>query len=373
MGGRDPAGGGRVRPVLVVLGTRPEAVKLAPVVAALRRRGRRVLVASTGQHRALLDGALAAFGLRPDADLRLMRPGQDHTDLTARVLTGLTPLLGRWRPALTLVQGDTTTAAAAALASFQAGVPVGHVEAGLRSRDPSDPFPEEGNRILADHLSVLRFAPTPAALANLRREGLGGRWSAVTGNTAVDAVRWAAARAPRRESGCLLATLHRRESFGAPLAGMLGALRRLAVRRTDARVVFVVHPNPAVRRAARALAPHPRLSLLPPLPYLDFVGLLAGCRLLVTDSGGLQEEAAALGRPVLVARDVTERPELLAAGGGRLIGRLPARIVREAERLLGDPRAWGRMSTARNPFGDGRAGERIAGLALRWLASRRAR
>ncbi|TBR21472.1 UDP-N-acetylglucosamine 2-epimerase (non-hydrolyzing) [bacterium] len=357
--------------VLAVLGTRPEAVKLAPVVRALRRRGIGVRLVSTGQHRELLDDALADLGLKADADLRLMRAGQTHVRLAARVLEGLGPLLARWRPALTLVQGDTTTAAAAALASFHAGVPVGHVEAGLRSFDRANPFPEEGNRVVVDHLSALRFAPTRAARANLRREGLGGPGSLVTGNTAVDAVRWAAARAPRSRPGCVLATFHRRESFGRPLERMLGALRALAARRADVRVVFAVHPNPAVRRAARALRPHPRLELLAPLPYLDFVGLLAGCRLVVTDSGGLQEEASALGRPVLVARDVTERPELLAAGGGRLVGREPARLVREAERLLDDAGAWRRMSRARCPFGDGRAGERTAAAVARWLAGRR--
>lgn len=358
-----------MRRVLVVLGTRPEAVKLAPVVRALRRRRVPTTVLSTGQHRELLADALGTLGLRCDADLGLMRPGQDHLRLAAGVVGGLGPHLARLKPALALVQGDTTTAAAAALACRLAGVPVAHVEAGLRSFDLDNPFPEEGNRVLVDHLSSLRFAPTRGALANLRREGL-SRGSSVTGNTAVDAVRWAAARAPRGEEGCVLATLHRRESFGRPLAGMLGALRRLAGRRPE-RVVFLVHPNPAVRRAAARLRPHPRLELRPPLPYLDFVGLLAGCRLLVTDSGGLQEEAAALGRPVLVARERTERPELLAAGGGLLVGRDPARLLRAAERVLGDARLWRRMARAKNPFGDGRAGERIAAALARFLEARR--
>lgn len=355
--------------VLAVLGTRPEAIKLAPVVRALRARRVAVTLVSTGQHRGILDSALAEVGLRPDADLRLMRAGQPHGLLASRILARLTPLLLARRPALTLVQGDTTTAATAALASYHARVPVAHVEAGLRSFDFANPFPEEGNRVLADRLSDLRFAPTREALENLRREGMAGRWTVVTGNTVVDAVRWAAARAPRREEGCVLATLHRGESLGGPIARMLAGLRELVVRRPDARVVFVVHPNPAVRAAARALAPHPRLKLMRPLPYLEFVGLLAGCRLLITDSGGLQEEAAALGRPVLVAREVTERQELIEAGGGLLVGRDPARIVAEAGRLLGDPRARRRMSEAPNPFGDGRSGERIAGLIVRWLAA----
>lgn len=355
--------------VLVVLGTRPEAVKLAPVVRALRRRRVPVSLVSTGQHRGLLDDALLDLGLSCDADLRLMSHGQDHGLLAARILEGLRPQLARFKPALALVQGDTTTAAAATLACRYARVPVGHVEAGLRSFDALNPFPEENNRVLTDHLSELRFAPTRAALTNLRREGL-GEGSSVTGNTAVDAVRWAAARAPIREPGCVLATFHRRESFGLPLRRMLGALRLLAERRPDVRVVFTVHPNPEVRRAVRTLKPHARLKLVAPMPYLEFVGLLAGCRLLITDSGGLQEEAAALGRPVLVAREVTERPELVEAGGGLLVGREPARIVREAERLLSDAAAWRRMSRAPNPFGDGRAGERIAGLVQAWLRRR---
>ncbi|MBI2362847.1 MAG: UDP-N-acetylglucosamine 2-epimerase (non-hydrolyzing), partial [Elusimicrobia bacterium] len=296
-----------MRPVLVVLGTRPEAVKLAPVVRALRRRGLRTVVVSTGQHRELLKEALAEVGLRPAADLGLMRPGLSHGLLSARVLAGLTPLIGRLKPSLALVQGDTTTAAAAALACLYAGVPVGHVEAGLRSFDRKNPFPEEDNRVVADHLSALHFAPTPAALANLRREGLSGRWAMVTGNTAVDAVRWAARRAPRREEGCVLVTLHRRESFGAPLAGMLGALVRLSGRFPGVRFVFPAHPNPAVRSAVRRLPRRARLRVVAPLPYRGFVGLLASCRFVLTDSGGVQEEAAALGKPVLVARDATER------------------------------------------------------------------
>jgi len=360
--------------VLIVLGTRPEAVKLAPVVRALRRRRIPTSVVSTGQHSGLLRDALGSLGLRCDVDLRLMRARQPHALLAARILTGLAPLLRRLKPALTLVQGDTTTAATAALASFHAGVPVGHVEAGLRSFDPANPFPEEGNRVLADHLSALHFAPTAQALQNLKREGISGRWCVLTGNTAIDSVRWAAARAAgaaHGDAGCVLVTLHRQESFGLPLRDMLGGLRRLAQRRADVRVVFAVHPNPEVRRAARALAPHPRLRLIRPRPYLEFVGLLAACRILITDAGGLQEEAAALGRPVLVARDVTERPELIASGGGILVGREPGRIVREAERLLDDPRAWRAMARSRNPFGDGRAGERIAASVAAWLPRHR--
>lgn len=360
-----------MRPVLAVLGTRPEAVKFAPVVRALRRRGLRTVVVSTGQHRELLAAALSEVGLRPAADLRLMRPGLSHARLSAGILGGLPPVLRRLKPALALVQGDTTTAAASALACLYAGVPVGHVEAGLRSFDRANPFPEEDNRVVADHLSALHFAPTPGALANLRREGLGGRWSMLTGNTAVDAVRWAARRAPRRDGGCLLVTLHRRESFGAPLAGMLGALARLSERFPETPFVFPAHPNPAVQAAVRRLPRDSRLRVIAPLPYRGFVGLLASCRFVLTDSGGVQEEAAALGKPVLVARDATERPELIASGGGLLVGRDPRAIERAVERLLEDDRLVARMSRAKNPFGDGKAGERIAAAIGRWLRSRR--
>lgn len=355
-----------MRPIIAVCGTRPEAVKLAPVLRALKARGVKTALVSTGQHRGLLDQTFPDLGLRAATDLRLMRPGQDHGALAARILAGLSPLLKRLNPELVLVQGDSTTAAAAALACHYAGVPVGHVEAGLRTGDRENPFPEEGNRVIADHLSALHFAPTREALSNLRREGLAGRWAKVTGNTVVDAVRWATEKAGSDHNGSILVTFHRRESFGKPLEEMLKALERLVAARPAARVDLLVHPNPNVRRAVAARPRHPRIRRLGPQPYLAFVRLLSGCSFVITDSGGLQEEAAALGKPVLVARDTTERPELIAAGGGLLVGRGAAAIAGAAARLLDDPRLRRRMAAAKNPFGDGRAGERIAGLVLAW-------
>ena len=353
--------------VAVVLGTRPEAIKLAPVVAALRRRsGLKTVVVSTGQHRELLSSALAAFRLKPDRDLKLMRPGQSPAEFTRRALAALKPLLVREKPGLVVVQGDTATALAGALAAVELGIAIAHVEAGLRSFDHRDPFPEEVNRVVIDHASTLLFPPTAQARRNLLREGL--RPLPPTGNTVVDALRSVAGkgRAPvageRRE---VLVTLHRRESFGAPLEGMLRALRALVERRPNLLLLFPVHPNPRVRSAARRLLRHPRVARTAPLPYADLAAALARVAFVVTDSGGLQEEAAALGVPVLIARDKTERPELVAAGGGVVAGRGPG-LARWAERLLDEPSLRRRMSRAKNPFGDGRAAERVADAIARF-------
>lgn len=362
-----------IRPkVLVVFGTRPEAIKLAPVLPALRKAGLRVSTCASAQHRGLLDSALAAFDIRPSLDLDMMRAGQAPEEVIARVLRAFPPVLEREKPDMVLVQGDTTTAFAAALTAFLRGIPVAHVEAGLRSFDFSNPYPEELNRVKIDHIADLRFAPTRRAKANLSREGV-REGVFVTGNTVVDALGWAQGRpAPAPDilreippsARLILATFHRRESFGKPLARMLGALKALAERRGDALIVFPVHPNPNVRAAARSLR-HPCIRAIEPLPYLEFIQLMRRAEFLLTDSGGLQEEAAALGKPVLVAREATERPELISAGGGRLVGTDPARIVREACRLLDDRKLRSKMSRARNPFGDGKASERIAAF-LRW-------
>ncbi|MBI5245177.1 MAG: UDP-N-acetylglucosamine 2-epimerase (non-hydrolyzing) [Elusimicrobia bacterium] len=358
--------------VLVVFGTRPEVIKLAPVLPALRKAGLRVSTCATAQHRALLDSALEAFGLRPDRDLDMMRAGQAPEEVIARVLRAFPRVLEKERPDMVLVQGDTTTAFAAALCSYLRRIPAAHIEAGLRSFDFSNPYPEELNRVKIDHIADIRFAPTRLAKANLSREGI-REGVFVTGNTIVDALQWAQSRpakAPRilkeipPAARVILATLHRRESFGKPLARMLGALKTLAGRRKDALIVFPVHPNPNVRVAARSLR-RSRIRAIEPLPYFEFIGLMRRAEFLLTDSGGLQEEAAALRKPVLVAREATERPELLSAGGGRLVGTDPARIVRESCRLLDHRKLYLKMSRARNPFGDGRASRRIAAF-LRW-------
>ena len=359
--------------VMVVVGTRPEAIKMAPVVAALKARPEEMTVrlCVTAQHRHMLDQVLAIFGLVPDVDLDLMRPDQSLASLTAAAVTGVHDVVVRERPDVVLVHGDTTTTLAATLAAFYAHVPVGHVEAGLRTRDLERPFPEEANRLLADQLARYRFAPTPRARQNLMREGiLDGIW--VTGNTVIDALL-AAVRRVRREPpeipglGALdpgrrlvLVTGHRRESFGDGFLHIGRALRELALR-GDVEIVYPVHLNPNVQRPIRELLGGlDRVHLIEPLPYLPFVRLLDACHLVLTDSGGIQEEAPALGKPVLVMRDVTERPEAIEAGTARLVGAREESILGAARELLDDQGAYDAMAHAANPFGDGRASERIA-------------
>lgn len=360
-----------MKKVFVVFGTRPEVVKLAPVIRALRKRGGLATkLIATGQHRGLLRQMLSAFELEPDVDFDLMRDGQTPNDVMEAVLREFGPLVRGERPELVLVQGDTTTAAAAALAAYNEGSAVGHVEAGLRSFDLSNPFPEEANRVLIDHISKLCFAPTKAAQANLAREGIKGERVFRTGNTVVDAVRWAGSLAGKSDGALLarlpaekdiiLVTLHRRESFGEPIERVFAAIVELVNRFPNAAAVYPVHPNPNVKAAAERILKHPRVILLEPLGYFDFLALMTRCRFLLTDSGGLQEEAPSLRKPVLVAREKTERPELLKAKGGALVGTDPRRIVREGARLLSDAAAYRKMANCRNPFGDGKAGERIA-------------
>ncbi|TPW15617.1 MAG: UDP-N-acetylglucosamine 2-epimerase [bacterium] len=358
------------RPILVVVGTRPEAIKMAPVVFALRESAtlRPVLVA-TGQHRTMLDQALAAFGLRPDEDLAVMEPSQSLEDLTGRLVPRLAALVRRTKPAAVLVQGDTTTTFTAALAAFYAGVPVGHVEAGLRTFDPRSPFPEEVNRRLTDQLSTWLFPPTRHAAGLLRAEGFPARRIVVTGNTVVDALNWTLENSPPAwppgleaqlgDDPVILVTAHRRESFGAPLKELFGAIRELVDREPSIRVVYPVHLNPEVRRAVEAtLRGHPRIHLIEPVSYPEMVTLLTRCRIVLTDSGGLQEEAPTLGKPVLVTRATTERPEGLDSGTSILVGTAPRRVIAACRRLLraAPPR---RDRRHRNPYGDGRAARRI--------------
>lgn len=354
--------------VLVVMGTRPEAIKLAPVFAALRRKKKlRVSVCATGQHRELLAQALRLFRLKPDFSFDVMTAGQTP-DQTARRVTGrLTPLLRRLKPALVVVQGDTTTAAAGALAAAEAGVPVAHVEAGLRSFDLNDPFPEERNRVLIDSLSSLCFAPTEAARRNLLRSRLPGRVVLLTGNTIVDALRSVKAARGASSSSEALVTLHRREIHGAPFRRVCGALKDLVDAKPGLVLLFPLHPNPAVARDARRLLRHPRIRLVPPLSYPELLAALRRCRFVITDSGGLQEEAATLGKPVLIARAKTERPEVVDSGAGRLVGHDPRAILRWGGRLASDASLRRRMGRARNLYGDGRASERIAAAVEKWL------
>lgn len=361
--------------ILVAIGTRPEAVKLALVVEALRAGGWcEVRVLATAQHRALLDQALAFFELVPDRNLDSMRPDQSLADLTARMLVAVDRVLEDERPDCVLAQGDTTTVLATALAASYRRVRFAHVEAGLRTGDRARPFPEEANRCLVARLADIHFAPTYGARANLLREGIPAASVHVVGNTAIDAVLWTAARvdaaefAPRDGRRLLLVTAHRREHFGAEFEAVCAALRTLADR-GDVTLLYPVHPNPNVREPAhRLLGSHPRITLAEPLAYPAMVAALKACTLVLTDSGGLQEEAPALGKPVLVLRSVTERPEAIEAGAAELVGTDPARIVAATNRLLDDRGAYQQMAVVRDLYGDGTSAQAIAGTLRHSLA-----
>lgn len=362
--------------VLCVFGTRPEAIKMAPVIQALRACGEiDPQVCVTAQHRSMLDETLQVFDLSPDFDLDIMRPGQTLAETTSAVLERLTPVLDTVRPQVVLVHGDTTTTFASGLASFYRGVPVGHVEAGLRTGDLTAPWPEEFNRRTVDMFAELLWAPTEAAAAALRREGVEDERIIVTGNTVVDALQIVREKLNTRNPGgvleiknlptldpakrMILVTGHRRESFDGGLDNVCKALNRLA-RRDDVEIVWPVHPNPKVREAvSRRLDCSPAIHTLEPVNYLDFVALMSRAYLIITDSGGIQEEAPTLAKPVLVTRAETERPEAVAAGTAKLVGVDTALIVREAENLLDDPKMYAQMAGRPNPFGDGRASTRI--------------
>jgi UDP-N-acetylglucosamine 2-epimerase (non-hydrolysing) len=369
----------RRRRVVCVIGTRPEAIKMAPVVRALQGApwaACRVLL--TGQHRDLVGPMLDFFGVEADCDLGLMRPGESLAELTARMLGGVAEALAREEPDLVLAQGDTTTVLAAALASYYQRVPFGHVEAGLRTGRLDAPFPEEGHRVVAGHLSAVHFAPTGAARANLLREGVDPSTVHVTGNTVIDALFEAARRQAPLPAGLgldldpsarlVLVTAHRRDSFGTPLRRVCRAVAAVAERHPDVQVLWPVHPNPAVGPLVREeLGGLARVRLCEPLGYGPFVTALARSYLVLTDSGGVQEEAPALGKPVLVLRAESERPEAVEAGVARLVGTDPSAIVREADRLLTDPAAYLAMARGASPYGDGRAAERIAAAVARLL------
>lgn len=367
----------RPRRVLSVFGTRPEAVKMAPVVERLRHApGVEARVCVTAQHRQMLDQVLGLFGITPDFDLNVMEQDQALAPLTTAIFRGLDPVLERFQPDWVLVQGDTTTVLATALLAYYRHIRVGHVEAGLRTGDKWQPFPEEINRRVAGVLADLHFAPTERARANLLREGVPPHRIVVTGNPVIDALRAVAARPYDPASGPLagvpfdrriiLVTAHRRENFGAPLERIFTALRRLAeLYRDDVYFVYPVHLNPNVREPAqRMLGDVPNIALLDPLDYLPMVYLLNRATLVLTDSGGLQEEGPALGKPVLVMRQVTERPEAIEAGTARLVGTEADRIEAEVRRLLDDPQAYATMAHAVNPFGDGHAAKRIVEALL---------
>ena len=364
--------------VLSVMGTRPEAIKMAPVIRAMESRPTvfesRVCV--TGQHREMLDQVLTVWGITPDHDLAVMRPGQTLSHVASAVIDRLGQVLEEVEPDTVLVQGDTTTAMAATLAAFHHGIPVGHIEAGLRTYDMSRPFPEEANRRIIGLLASVHFAPTAEAALNLVREGSSADRVVVTGNTVIDAFLQTAAlpldlaRTPLAsicpgglppEREMVLVTCHRRENFGRGLTDICEAVVELARERPHLLFVLPVHPNPQVRGVVHSTLGHLRnVALLPPLEYQPLVWLLQHCSFLITDSGGLQEEATAVGRPVLVLRESTERPEGVAAGTAELVGSDRERILKHARLLLDDPAVYQRMSRRTYPYGDGTAAARIA-------------
>ena len=369
--------------ILTLFGTRPEVIKLAPVIRALEARPEcwRTLNVSSSQHTDLLYPFAKGLAVRIDRDLAVMRPGQAPNEVLARVLAGLDPLLADEQPDLLLVQGDTTTALAGALAAFHRGIPVGHVEAGLRTGDDTSPFPEEMNRRLITRLARYHFAATQANVETLRVEGVPEDRIVLTGNPVVDSLheilaghkpsaRLKEALAPLEGLRLIALTTHRRESFGGVMEGHLRVLRRFIERHEGLALVFPVHPNPAVRAAAdAALAGAPRVLRLDPLEYPDFIHLLSRAWLIVSDSGGVQEEAPTLGKPLLVLRENTERPEVLQCGVGRLVGNAPARLEALLEEALVDTDWFERVRTTPNPFGAGDSGARIASAIERLLKS----
>ncbi len=376
-----------MKTVAIVVGTRPEVIKMVPVFKALSASSSlRPIFVSTGQHREMLDQAFRAFEIKPDCDFGLMQPGQTLPDLTTRVLQSMTRWLEGVQPAAVLVQGDTTTAFAAALAAFYSRVPIGHVEAGLRTYDLEAPWPEEMNRRLTDPISKWCFVPTEVSRGNLLSENIHPERILVTGNTVIDALLWMRNRqraatidSVERARGCgvaagfaakffrerkaqrwILVTGHRRESFGEGFESICGAIRSVVDRHEDVGVVYPVHLNPNVQEPVkRLLGGHPRVALIPPLGYEDFVWFMDRAHFILSDSGGVQEEAPSLGKPVLVMRTTTERPEGVTAGTSRLVGTDMSVIVRECDVLLADSREYAARAALRNPYGDGRAAERI--------------
>ncbi len=363
-----------MKKIMLVFGTRPEAIKMCPLVQELKKReGIRTVVCVTGQHRSMLDQVLEAFQVTPDYDLAIMKERQTLFDITVHVLEGIRTVLEKEKPDVVLVHGDTSTTFAAALACFYLQIPVGHVEAGLRTYNPLSPWPEEFNREAVSIVARYNFAPTPLSRDNLIREGKDPNTVYVTGNTVIDALKttvrpdfthpdldWA------QGSRLVLLTAHRRENLGKPMHDMFRAIRRVVESHPDVKVLYPIHMNPLVREtAAQELDGCDRIRLTDPLDVLDCHNLMARSCLILTDSGGIQEEAPSLGKPVLVLRDTTERPEGIEAGTLKLTGTNEEVIVREFSRLLDDPQAYEQMAHAENPYGDGHACERIADILTR--------
>jgi UDP-N-acetylglucosamine 2-epimerase (non-hydrolysing) len=363
---------------IAVMGTRPEAIKMAPVLREFRKYSNvDLFVVSTAQHRQMLDQVLNLFDIIPDADLDVMQPRQNLSDIVSRTLQRLDPILKEQVPDMLFVQGDTTTAFAAALSAFHRGIPVGHIEAGLRSYDSLNPFPEEMNRRLISGIATFHFAPTEQSADNLRREGVKSDRIFVTGNTVIDALQQVLSERrnllePYLPAGftgnghrLLLVTAHRRENWNGPLSQLCEALRELARKLPELRILFPVHLNPKVREIVfPALSNVPNIALTDPLPYGAFVEAMAASDLILTDSGGVQEEAPSLGKPVLVFRETTERPEGMALNAARLVGTQRSEIVQGALKLLCDEKEYRRMIATENPYGDGLAAHRIVQAVL---------
>ena len=371
--------------VLSVFGTRPEAIKMAPLVKQLEQTpGIRSLVCVTAQHRQMLDSVLERFDIHPDYDLDLMRQGQTLTTITVGVLEGMEKVLKACKPDLVLVHGDTSTSTAAALAAFYQQIPVGHVEAGLRSFDKYSPFPEEMNRVLTSRMAELHFAPTARARDNLLREGI-TQGVHVVGNTVIDALHQMVheqyrfrspelAALPLQEGRWIVMTAHRRENLGEHLACICRGVLRLVEKHPDVHLVYPVHPNPSVRAVVEAvLGGHDRVHLIAPVEVEDMHNLIKRCYMVMTDSGGLQEEAPALGKPIVVLRTETERPEVVEAGMALLAGVEEDNVAAAGERLLTDAALYHQMSHAINPYGDGHTSQRIVQIILDWGRERRAR
>jgi UDP-N-acetylglucosamine 2-epimerase (non-hydrolysing) len=365
-----------IHTICITLGTRPEAIKLAPVIRAFRNcPDFKTHVILTGQHREMVEQVMNLFDLQADEDLNIMQPQQTLTDITYRSLQGLENIFQKIQPQLAIVQGDTTTAFAAALAAFYQKIALGHVEAGLRTNDIYNPYPEEANRRLISQLTQLHFAPTPLAVKNLDHSGVTGEVHH-TGNTVIDALLTVAQRQPDcqiphldwQQYRVLLATVHRRENWGEPLQDIIEGFRRVLGQFPDTALLLPLHRNPTVREPIQAaLGDHPRVFLTEPLDYAELVGAIQRCYLLLTDSGGIQEEAPSLGKPVLVLRETTERPEAVEAGTAKLIGTQSDRILQEAGELLSDRTAYENMANAINPFGDGKAAQRIVEIVRNYL------
>jgi UDP-N-acetylglucosamine 2-epimerase (non-hydrolysing) len=378
--------------ILVVFGTRPEAIKMAPVVLALQaKQSIQTQVCVTAQHRQMLDQVLTLFDIKPDIDLDIMKAHQDLADVTSRVLLGMRDTFAQDRPDAVLVHGDTTTALASAMAAFYAGIPVGHVEAGLRTYNVHAPFPEEFNRQVISKVTTWHFAPTNGSQSNLLREQVDPTAIHVTGNTVIDALHWTLNRLERnqhssdvvasleqtvpfdwRRERFILMTGHRRENFGAGFLQICDAIKTLAQKHPHVHIVYPVHLNPNVREPVMSrLGGLGNVHLLAPMDYEPFALLMKHCYLVLTDSGGIQEEAPSLGKPVLVMREATERPEAVEAGTVLLVGTDAARIVSQCDRLLTEPEHYRQMSEAHNPYGDGFAAQRIADVLEQWSMTER--